>query len=122
VLGQREGEWIEAALASAKRLGDSAAASLELGTVLPAGTRVLAAASADGRRVEGITTRPLREIGWGGARFPVQVALRPALPRLRGGEPMGTVSIGGASAAKTIAVAAHSVGSPSLGWRLRHLL
>ena len=41
VLGQREGSLIEAALTSAMRLGDSAAAALRSETALPAGTTVL---------------------------------------------------------------------------------
>ena len=53
VLGQREGSLIEAALASAERLGNSAAASLRVETALPAGTRVLSASSVDGRADDG---------------------------------------------------------------------
>jgi D-alanyl-D-alanine carboxypeptidase (penicillin-binding protein 5/6) len=121
VLGQREGALIEAALTSAERLGDSAAASLGVKTVLPAGTSVLGASSVDGRRTEAITTHRLREIGWAGERIPVHVVVRPAMARLRAGEPMATVAVGSASVAKTSAVARRSVGDPSLGWSLRHL-
>jgi D-alanyl-D-alanine carboxypeptidase (penicillin-binding protein 5/6) len=122
VLGQREGSPIEAALTSAQRLGDSVAAGLRVETVLPAGTSVLSASSADGRRTTAVTAGALRAIGWGGATLPVQVLARPAMTRLRAGEPMATVAVRGAGAGSTGAVATRSVGGPSLGWRLRHLL
>jgi D-alanyl-D-alanine carboxypeptidase (penicillin-binding protein 5/6) len=121
VLGQREGSLIEAALTSAQRLGDSAAAGLRLETVLPAGTSVLSASSADGRRTTAVTAGTVRAIGWGGATLPVQVLVRPTMKRLRAGEPMATVVVTGASAGGTSVVAMRSVGGPSLGWRVRHL-
>jgi len=122
VLGQREGSLIDAALTSAKRLGDSAAAALRLETVLPAGASVLTASTAEGRRTTVATADALREIGWSGLPLSVQVVLRPAVTRLRAGERMATVAVAGASAVTTGAVAKRSLGSPSLGWRLRHLL
>ena len=122
VLGQREGPLIEAALTSAQRLGDSVAAALRVETVLPAGTRVLTASNANGRRITVATAVALREIGWAGLTLPVQVVVRPAVTRLRAGERMATVAIRGASAVTTAAVATRSLGGPSLGWRLRHLL
>ena len=121
VLGQRQGSLIDAALTSAERLGDSAAASLREETVLPAGTSVLNASSADGRRTKAVTARPLREIGWGGEKVPVNMVVRPVVSRLGAGERMATVVIGGAEVAKTSALATSSVGGPSLGWRLQHL-
>jgi D-alanyl-D-alanine carboxypeptidase (penicillin-binding protein 5/6) len=122
VLGQREGSLIETALAAAKRLGDSAAASLRVETALPAGTRVLSASSADGRRTTAVTSDALRELGWGGLTLPVRVVARPAMSRLRAGEAMATVAVRGESAGVISAVASRSVAGPSLGWRLRHLL
>ncbi len=122
VLGQREGSLIEAALTSAQRLGDSAAAALRMVSVLPAGTRVLTASAADGRRTSAVTVGALREIGWGGLTLPIQVVVRPAMNRLRMGEPMATVAVRGLSAVTTNAVATRSIGGPSLGWQLRHLL
>ncbi len=122
VLGQREGALIEAALASAERLGNSAAESLRVETVLPAGMSVLDARSVAGRGTVAVTASALKEIGWSGARFPVDVVVRPASTRLRAGEQMATVAVRGASTARTSAVAKHSVGGPSLGWRLRHVL
>jgi len=121
VLGQREGLLIEAALASAGRLGDSAAASLRVETALLAGTRVLRASSSNGRRTTAVTADTLRELGWGGLTLPVRVVARPAMTRLRAGEAIATVAVRGASAAVTSAVATRSVAGPSLGWRLRHL-
>jgi D-alanyl-D-alanine carboxypeptidase (penicillin-binding protein 5/6) len=122
VLGQREGSLIESALASAQRLGDSAAAALRVETALPAGTQVLSASSVDGRATTAVTAGPLRELGWGGLELPVDVLARPAMTRLREGEAMATVAIHGGSAGATRAVSTHAVAGPSLGWRLRHLL
>ena len=121
VLGQREGSLIEAALAAGEQLGNSAAASLHVETALPAGTRVLSASSADGRRTTAMTADALRELGWGGLTLPVRVVARPAMSRLRAGEAMATVAVQGGSAGVTSAVSARAVAGPSLGWRLRHL-
>jgi serine-type D-Ala-D-Ala carboxypeptidase (penicillin-binding protein 5/6) len=122
VLGQRQGPLIEAALASAKRLGDSLAAALHLATVLPAGTPVLRARAADGRQTIAVTSAALREIGWGGLKLAVELTVRMPGATLRAGERMATVSTTGVSRAATGAVSARPVGSPSLGWRLQHLL
>jgi D-alanyl-D-alanine carboxypeptidase (penicillin-binding protein 5/6) len=122
VLGQREGSLIEAALSSAQRLGDSAAASLRVETALPAGTRVLSAISSDGRRTTAVTVDALRKLGWGGLTLPVRVVVRPAMTRLRAGKSMAAVTVRGESTGVTSAVATRSVSGPSLGWRLRHLL
>jgi serine-type D-Ala-D-Ala carboxypeptidase (penicillin-binding protein 5/6) len=122
VLGQREGSLIEAALAAGERLGNSAAASVRVETVLPADTRVLSASSSDGRRTTATTASALRELGWGGLTLPVGVVARPAMTRLRAGEAMATVAVRGARTAVTSAVATSSVSGPSLGWRLRHML
>lgn len=124
VLSQRGGSLIEAALASARQLGDSVAASLRLRTALPAGTTVLSANAVDGRKTTAVTASALRVLGWGGERIPVFVAARPAMVRMKAGEPMATVAVPGASVAsalRTSALATRSVGGPSLGWRLRHM-
>jgi serine-type D-Ala-D-Ala carboxypeptidase (penicillin-binding protein 5/6) len=121
VLSQQGGSLIQAALASARQLGDSAAASIRLRTALPAGTTVLSASSVDGRNTTAVTASALREIGWGGERVPVRVLPRRAMTRLKTGEPMGRVIVPGVSVASTSALARSSVGVPSLGWRLRHL-
>jgi D-alanyl-D-alanine carboxypeptidase (penicillin-binding protein 5/6) len=129
VLGQHQGSLIEAALLSARRLGDSAAAALRVRTVLPAGARVLTATSVNARRADAVTVNAVREIGWAGLTFPVEVALGPALSRLRVGERLARVTVGGvpdseaqANARTTWAVAGGSLSGPSLGWRLRHLI
>jgi serine-type D-Ala-D-Ala carboxypeptidase (penicillin-binding protein 5/6) len=122
VLGQRGGSLIGAALASARRLGDSAASAVRAETVLPSGTSVLSASTADGRRVTATTAATLREVGWGGLAVPVQVVLRRGLPRPQAGERMATVAVLGSSAVSTGALATRSLGTPSLGWRLRHLV
>jgi serine-type D-Ala-D-Ala carboxypeptidase (penicillin-binding protein 5/6) len=122
VLGQREGALIEAALASARRLGDSVAAALRVRTVLPAGTRVLSVSNADGKRVVATTSVALREVAWGGLRLPVRVLVRPAGTHLRTGQRIATVAVGGAGAEFAGVIAARALGGPSLGWRLQHLL
>jgi D-alanyl-D-alanine carboxypeptidase (penicillin-binding protein 5/6) len=121
VLSQRGESLIQAALVSARQLGDSVAASLRLRTALPAGTAVLSAGSADGRGTTAVTAGALRAIGWGGERVPVSVVARPAMTRLKAGESMATVAVPGVSVASTSALARSSVGGPSLGWRLRHM-
>jgi D-alanyl-D-alanine carboxypeptidase (penicillin-binding protein 5/6) len=122
VLGQRQGALVEAALASAQRLGDSAAAALRVETVLPAGTSVLRASNVDGQRTTGATATALREIGWPGLTLAARVRMNTAVRRLRAGERMATVAVEGASTATTGALAVRALGGPSLGWRLRHLL
>jgi len=122
VLGQREGGLIEAALASAQRLGDSVAAALRVRTVLPAGTHVLSVSNADGKQVIATTNGALRVLAWGGLRLPVRVLVRPAGTRLRAGQRIATVAVGGAGVEFAGVSAAHALGGPSLGWRLKHLL
>ncbi len=122
VLGQHGGSLIDAALASARRLGDSAAGAVRAETVLPSGTSVLSASTADGRRVTATTAATLREVGWGGLAIPVRVVLRRGLPKPRAGQRMATVAVRGSSAVSTAALATRSLGTPSLGWRLRHLV
>jgi serine-type D-Ala-D-Ala carboxypeptidase (penicillin-binding protein 5/6) len=122
VLGQREGSLIEAALTSARQLGDSAAAALRSETALPAGTTVLSASADYQRRTTAVTSGPLTAIGWGGLSVPVDQLLRPARTHLSAGDRMATVTLGGASDASVGAVATRAVDGPSLGWRLRHVL
>jgi D-alanyl-D-alanine carboxypeptidase (penicillin-binding protein 5/6) len=122
VLGQREGSYVPAALASAQGLGDSAAAALRAGVLLPAGSGVLMASGADGQHVSVVTASPMREIGWGGLTVPVSVALAHTTTRLVEGQQVATVSLGGATPVSSRAVAARSLPAPSLDWRLRHLL
>ncbi|MCW3017898.1 MAG: D-alanyl-D-alanine carboxypeptidase [Solirubrobacterales bacterium] len=122
VLGQHQGPPIEAALAAARRLGDSLAAAVRVETVLPAGTRVLSASSTDGRHTTALTSAALREIGWGGLKLPVALTVHVTGGGLRAGQRMASVSVAGATRASSAAVSARAVGGPSLGWRLANLL
>jgi D-alanyl-D-alanine carboxypeptidase (penicillin-binding protein 5/6) len=122
VLGQREGPLIEAALSTARQLGNSAAAALRLETVVPAGTPVIRLDNVNGQRTAAITSAALEQIGWSGASFPVEVLQRRRLTRLVRGEPVASVSVGGTALTTTSARAVGSLGGPSLGWRLRHVL
>jgi serine-type D-Ala-D-Ala carboxypeptidase (penicillin-binding protein 5/6) len=124
VLGQHEGSLIPAALASARALGDSAAAALRTQVLVPAGTSVLSASSTGGRRTTIVTSRALRGIGWPGLTLPVQVNIGhlKAKTQLTAGEPLAIVTVRGLRAPTTAAVAAHPLGRPSLGWRIQHLL
>lgn len=123
VLSQRDGSLIDAALASARRLGDSAAAALRVRMLIPAGTRVLSAGSTDGGRTTVVTANALQGIGWAGLTVPVRVSMGSAraMTRLRAGEPLASVGVGGVDGS-TEALVVRSLGGPSLGWRLRHLL
>lgn len=124
VLGQHEGSLIDGALASARQLGDSAAAALRLQVVIPTGTSVLSASSTDGRQTTVVTTGALREIGWSGLALPVQVNVGPpnTMTQLRAGESLASVTVRGVGTLTTRAVARQSLGQPSLDWRLQHLL
>lgn len=122
VLGQRDGPLIEAALVSARRLGDSAASALRVETVLPAGTKVLTASSVDGRRATVMTVGTLRAIGWGGLTLGVRLHVRPVGKHLRAGQRVASVSVRGATPATAAATADKALAGPSLGWRLAHLL
>jgi D-alanyl-D-alanine carboxypeptidase (penicillin-binding protein 5/6) len=121
VLGQREGSLIEAALTSARRLGDSAAGALRAQVVVPAGTSVLSVTSVGGERTVAVTKSALRRVGWAGLALPVEMSTRAAMTQLREGERLGSVTIQGVGTATTESVAKSSLGGPSLGWRLRHL-
>lgn len=124
VLGQRDGALVPAALAGARRLGDSAAAALRMRTALPAGARVLEVSSPAGGATAVVTGTSVREIGWAGLRVPVAVGEAHVGGPLSAGERLATVTVGaGAGAAgQAAAVAARPLGGPSLGWRLRHVL
>ena len=119
VLGQRAEPLIESALDAARRLGDSAAAALRVKAVLPGGTNVLTARTADGASAVVATAGTVREIGWSDLALPVRVIVGNAPSQLRAGQQLATVAVG---AGTTPAVAMRSLGGASLGWRLRHLL
>lgn len=122
VLGQRGGALVPAALASAQRLGDSAAAALRVETLLPAGARVLYVSDPDGRHTVAMSADALTALGWGGLSLPVNVTTDTVGAHLRRGEPMATVSLPGSAGPSTAAVAERPLAGPSLGWRLAHLL
>ncbi len=122
VLGQRSGALIGAALAAAKRLGDSVAASIHLEDALAAGAQVLSARSADGRRTTAVTTGPAAEVGWGGLALRVRVFPRRELSTVRAGETLATVTLIGTRISRTTALSTRSLGDPGLGWRIRHFL
>lgn len=138
VLGQRDGPLIAAGLASARQLGDSAAAAVRMRTALPAGSRVLVARSVEGHRVGVVTRSALHELGWPGLKVLVEVRrVGPRRTQLSDGERLATVTLpgagndvparagdasAGASDASVEAVAKGTLGTPSLGWRLQHLL
>jgi serine-type D-Ala-D-Ala carboxypeptidase (penicillin-binding protein 5/6) len=121
VLGQREGPLIEAALVSARRLGDSAASALRVETVVPARTRVLTAVGADGRHATARTAGALRAIGWGGLALNVRLRVRSLGKHLQAGERVASLSARGTIPAAASVVAIETLAGPSLGWRLEHL-
>lgn len=121
VLGQRDGALIEAALAAAHRLGNSAAAAVRVHTALPAGTRVLRLTAADGQHAVARTTQPLLAIGWPGLRVPVTLSVSHPGVSVEDGQRLARVQIKGASGADAAALADGSLAKPSFGWRLDHL-
>lgn len=122
VLGQRDDSLIEAAIESARQLGDSAARALRLQTAVPAHTPVLTLTSADGRQTTVRTTHAIKAIGWPGLRMPLQLQLVHHGATLQAGQRLASVQVKGAITSSTPASMASSIGTPSLGWRLSHLL
>ena len=122
VFGQRDGELVPAALAAADQLGESVAAGVKNRVVLPAGTKVMTLENADGSTVAVRTARPLKEIGWPGMRTPVHLGVGEPRRSATQDERWGTVLMRGTTVARAPAVAAGSLGEPSLIWRLGHLL
>jgi D-alanyl-D-alanine carboxypeptidase (penicillin-binding protein 5/6) len=122
VFGQRDGELVPAALAAADQLGESVAAGVKERVVLPAGTKVMTLENADGSTVAVKTSRPLREVGWPGMPTTLHLNIGPARHTAKQGERWGTVMMRGAGTLTRVpAVAAASLGEPSLSWRLKHL-
>ena len=122
VFGQRDGELVPAALASADALGQSVAAGVKERVVVPAGTKVMTLENADGSTVAVKTARPLREVGWPGMPTTLHLNIGPARHTATEGERWGTVMMRGAGTVTRVpAVAAASLGEPSLSWRLKHL-
>ena len=122
VLGQDRGAQNTAALLGAAvtasdALVHSVAATVTVGTVVPAGTAVAVVTSPQGRRVDVRTTAPLTQMGFGGTTVPLSVALNPLGHSLSAGQEVGIVSVPGAS---TPARAEAAMPSVSFSWRLRH--
>jgi D-alanyl-D-alanine carboxypeptidase (penicillin-binding protein 5/6) len=122
VFGQRDGELVPAALAAADRLGESVADGVKERVVVPAGTKVMTLENADGSTVAVKTSRPLREVGWPGMPTTLHLNIGLARHTAKQGERWGTVMMRGAGVMTRVpAVAAASLGEPSLSWRLKHL-
>lgn len=122
VLGQRDGPIIQAALRSAQELGDSAADALHVDDVVAPGTAVMVASGVEHKHVSVITKRPLRELGWGGLRVAIKIRLEPVKSELHSNQKVATISTSGAISDSISAVASRSLSSPSLGWRLTHIM
>ncbi|HVS98927.1 MAG TPA: hypothetical protein VHE08_00270 [Solirubrobacterales bacterium] len=121
IFGQHDGELVDAALAGADRLAGSVAAAVRTRVAIPAGTTVMTLENADGHTVAVKTARALKEIGWPGMRTPVHIGVGPPRRSATEGERWGTVMVRGTTIERAPAVAAASLGEPSLGWRLQHL-
>jgi serine-type D-Ala-D-Ala carboxypeptidase (penicillin-binding protein 5/6) len=122
VFGQHDGELVPAALAAANALGESVADGVKNRVVLPAGTKVMTLRNADGSTVAVKTSRPLRQVGWPGMPTTLHLNIGPARHTAKQGERWGTVMMRGAGTITRVpAVAAASLGEPSLSWRLKHL-
>ncbi|HTR74628.1 MAG TPA: hypothetical protein VMH33_05140 [Solirubrobacterales bacterium] len=121
IFGQHDGELVDAALAGADRLADSVAAAVRTRVAIPVGTTVMRLENADGHTVAVKTSRALKEIGWPGMRTPVHLSVGPPRRSATQGERWGTVTVHGTTVERAPAVAAASLGEPSLAWRLQHL-
>jgi D-alanyl-D-alanine carboxypeptidase (penicillin-binding protein 5/6) len=121
VLGQRQGPIIQAALNSAQTLVTSVTHSIRQATVLPAGTVVAQATSADGHQIKAVTTTAFSQIGWAGLTAPLDVALAAPGTTLKQGQPVATVHIGGSVPATSTATATATMPKLPLRWRLHHL-
>jgi D-alanyl-D-alanine carboxypeptidase (penicillin-binding protein 5/6) len=121
VLGQRRGPLIGAALASSRRLGDSAAAAVKAQVLLPSQTDVLRIRGTGAQRAMGVTAEPLRVLGWGGLTVPVHVRPRAGLTHVGANERVGSLDVGTAGSLTIPLLATRAIAGPSLGWRVSHL-
>jgi len=132
VLDQGEGSAtsviLAAAAASARRLVESVAPAIRARTVVPAGTAVIVATSADGHRVHGVTAGPLRVIGWGGIPEHLTIRARSlATDHLSAGELLGRAALTGnlpttaAGLTRTAVRTPAALAAPGISWRLAHL-
>jgi D-alanyl-D-alanine carboxypeptidase (penicillin-binding protein 5/6) len=125
VLGQRRGPLIGAALGAARTLTDRAFEAFSTRTVVPAGTRIFAVSRAD-RHTASVTESPLATVYPPGT--PVRIVVTPSRPprfSARTG-PVAQVTLSSPDPpgrGETTGVGlARSLGSPSLGWRISHVL
>ena len=121
IFGQHDGELASAALTGADRLADSVASAVRTRVAIPAGTKVMTLENGDGDRVAVRTARPLKEVGWPGKRISVHLGVVARGRSASQGERWGTVMVRGTTVERAPAVAARSLGEPSLAWRLKHL-
>jgi D-alanyl-D-alanine carboxypeptidase (penicillin-binding protein 5/6) len=121
VLGQREGELVDAALASADSLAASVAEAVRVATVIPGGTKVMVAQGPDGKRAAAVTTRPVRQLGWAGMPVRVKVRAFAAGRSLEEGQRVAALTAVGTSSVRVPVIARSALPAPSLFWRLRHL-
>lgn len=127
VLGQDRGQTstlvlLAGAFTASEALVLSVLASLSVKTVVPAGTPVLEARNADGRKVDLVTSRPLTALGWGGADVTVELQVPAKIHRLKAHQQLGTITAVGLATSSTPVAAATSMPGLSIGWRFRHLL
>jgi serine-type D-Ala-D-Ala carboxypeptidase (penicillin-binding protein 5/6) len=121
VMGQHDGELVQAALASADTLADSVAAGVKSRVAIPAGTKVMTVENASGEKVAVKTQRPLREVGWPGLKTTVHLTIGKARRSAEKGERWGTLMVRGTNVERTPIVAAAKLEEPGLSWRLQHL-
>jgi serine-type D-Ala-D-Ala carboxypeptidase (penicillin-binding protein 5/6) len=131
VLGQGSGRTtsviLAAAAAAAERLVGSVTPAVRARTVLSAGTSVMIASSADGRRVAAVTTSPLKVIAWGGLQEDLAFGLRSIGTHLSTGQRVGEATLTGtlptATANQTHSAvrASTALAPPGILWRLAHL-
>jgi serine-type D-Ala-D-Ala carboxypeptidase (penicillin-binding protein 5/6) len=121
VMGQHDGELVQAALAAADTLADSVAAGVKSRVGVPAGTTVMRIENAEGETAAVKTSRPLREVGWPGLKTTVHLTPGKARRSAEKGERWGTLMVRGTTTARTPVVAAAKLEEPGLGWRLQHL-
>jgi serine-type D-Ala-D-Ala carboxypeptidase (penicillin-binding protein 5/6) len=133
VLDQGEGSAtsviLAAAAVAAQRLVASVASTIRARTVLPAGTAVIVATSADGHRVRAVTAGPLTVIGWGGISENLTIRTSSlATDDLSAGERVGEAALTGdlpttaAGPTGTAVRAPTALAAPGIAWRLAHLL
>lgn len=119
--GQGSQSIVTAALAAASTLVDSVRPDVTAKLVIPANTRLLTATGTNERSVPVVTATGLSEIGWGGLRVPLVIAVGQPGASVKARQVLGEARVGVSDAGVGV-VATSVVPPPSLAWRLRHLL